>query len=88
MNYYSIKTAGDAFRVTKFDRDLNPSAIYRITAKGKCDCPQALNRHQPCRHQVILKQFLEAERVDSGYMLDYDSKMWLQPLKQALEQSQ
>jgi hypothetical protein len=88
MNLYSIKTTDRGWRVTKFDRDLNVTACYRLTEKGQCDCPQALNRHQACRHQAILKQFQQTKRLDSDWMLDFDRQEWLQPLAKALEQSQ
>jgi hypothetical protein len=77
MEYYSVRTDGNAFRVTKFNEHFEMQTSYKISADGKvCQCPQAYNRNRACRHQEILRSALKYRHVDDGCFLCWQSKSW------------
>lgn len=72
---YTVRTG---YTVTKFSPDLDPLEVYSTSAEG-CTCPAG---HAPtCRHRQILQAFLEADRVDSGWMVNWDKTEWIPPLE-------
>lgn len=75
---YNIKSSNRGYEIAKFDLDLNVEATYSVSL-GECDCP-AGEKHT-CRHRKMLPMFLELDRVDSPYFLDFDTKTWHKPLE-------
>jgi hypothetical protein len=81
---YSIRTEGDAFRVTKFTKDLNPVSFYQLRehANGSfsCNCPQS-NRGA-CKHMDIMDAFSTyPERVDKGWFYCHENGDWFPPVE-------
>jgi hypothetical protein len=76
MSLYTVRSPG--YKIIKFDGDLNPVETYE-TGLDACTCPA----HKfPCRHVTILGLFLETQRVDSGWLFDWEGgKRWLPPLE-------
>jgi hypothetical protein len=67
---YSCHPAGEAFRITKLDHDLNVIASY-LTTRETCDCPAGVR--DTCRHRKMLPRFI-ARGFD--WLLDHDAGEW------------
>jgi hypothetical protein len=78
MSTYNLKTDSPAFRITKFDDDLNVAASYRVSPT-ECECPQWVERQRTCRHMKMLP--LMEDRADTDWYLDYDKGTWSQPFE-------
>lgn len=77
-NLKSIGTSGN-FQITKFIDELDVESTYIVSDHG-CECPQFQGRGKTCRHMKMLPFFLELQREDTEYFLDFDTKTWHQPL--------
>jgi len=68
------------FTVSKLSEDFEVLALYSIAEHRQslvCNCPA----HKPwCRHCEILRLFQGEQRVNSGWMYNYDQKTWIQPI--------
>jgi hypothetical protein len=73
MSLYNAKRVEDAYRITKFTDDLDVESSY-ITARDACECPAG--HRDTCRHRQMLPNFLEAERIGTGWFLDWDNRRW------------
>ena len=83
---YSVRTEGEAYRVTKFNAELNPVSFYRIVEEGEdqaiCNCPQSNRGH--CRHIDILDAFqIYPDRIDKGWFYCHETRDWFPPLEGA-----
>lgn len=72
---YSCRHAGDQYRITKFDNDMNVEASYLCTL-SECECPAGVR--DTCRHRQMLHKFLARDAVNTDWMLDYDRNGWVQ----------
>jgi hypothetical protein len=72
---YNCHHAGDQYRITKFDSEMNPQGSYLVT-REECDCPAGLRR--TCRHRNMLHDFLERQHIGDEWFLDYDRGGWVQ----------
>lgn len=80
MTLYNLRTTETAFKITKFDSDLNPESSYDISRSGSyewtCTCPAS--HRSTCRHRQMVP--LMVDRVDTGWFYNFDSKLWVDPL--------
>lgn len=82
---YSCKHAGDEYRITKFDDDMNVVSSYLCNHLA-CDCPAGVR--DTCRHRQMLPKFLARSAVGTAWFLDYDRNGWVQTdLGEALSES-
>jgi hypothetical protein len=72
---YNCRSAGPAFRITKFDDDMNVESSY-ICTEEQCDCPAGVR--PTCRHRQMLPKFLQRNFVDTEWFLDFDRGGWVQ----------
>jgi hypothetical protein len=72
---YSCRHAGDEYRITKFDAQLNVESSYLCTLI-ECECPAG--ERATCRHRQMLPKFLQRGAVDSEWFLDFDRGGWVQ----------
>ena len=79
---YNCHHAGDQYRITKFDLDMNVESSYLCT-ESECQCPAGVR--PTCRHREMLPKFLHREHVGDEWMFDYDRGGWMQ---QGLEWAQ
>lgn len=76
---YSVRSAGEAqFTIMKFDRDFNLESVYALDAQS-CACPQGARR-KPCRHRKLLPEFIAKGHINDGWFLDWDTRLWREPL--------
>lgn len=73
MTLYNAKKVDDAYRITKFDENLDVESSY-ITTRSTCECPAGVR--DSCRHRQMLPEFLSSRRVDSFWLLDWDDREW------------
>ncbi len=74
------------FTITKFDDDVNVESCYTFknTTDGYiCECPAG--QRQTCRHRQMFPML--QTRVDSAWMLDFDTRQWQDPTGTASEAS-
>jgi hypothetical protein len=71
---YNCRHAGDQYRITKFDTDLNVVSSYLCTT-SECDCPAGVR--PTCRHREMLPRFIHRDHVGDGWMLDHDRDGWV-----------
>ncbi len=86
MSVYNMKSTDEAgkFIITKFDDDLNVESSYEFhsTTNGQvCHCPAG--QRPSCRHRQMFNQLVD--RVDSAWMLDFDTRAWVDPTGEAQE---
>ena len=83
MSLYNMKSSTDGFIITKFDDDLNveSSYEYHVMTNGAdvCHCPAG--QRPSCRHRQMFP--LLETRVDSAWMLDFDTRAWVDPTGEA-----
>ena len=72
---YSCRHAGDEYRITKFDAQLNVESSYLCTLI-ECECPAG--ERATCRHRQMLPKFLQRKAVDTEWFLDFDRGGWVQ----------
>lgn len=74
---YNCRHAGDEYRITKFDEHYVPveGSSYLCTHK-ECDCPAG--QRPMCRHREMLPKFIARDKVNTGWMYDYDRGGWVQ----------
>lgn len=70
---YNCKQIEFAWRITKFDNDMNVESSYLTTAES-CECPQGAK--PTCRHRKMLPAFLEHKHVGDGWFYNYDTRQW------------
>jgi len=75
---YNLKSSDGAWRITKFDNDLNVESSY-ITSERECGCP-AGNR-PTCRHRQMLPKMLNVGAEDSGMFYDFDHDQFFEPME-------
>lgn len=76
-NCHSHIADSEAFRITKFDNDLNVEVAYDVSGKS-CSCPAFFgNPKKPCKHMRMLQRFLHEHRIDSHWFIDADGK-WIE----------
>ncbi len=75
MPLYNCRHAGDQYRITKFDSDMNPESSYLCTLE-ECDCPAGVR--PSCRHRQMLPKFIERSHVGDEWMFDFDRGGWVQ----------
>jgi hypothetical protein len=80
MSLYNAKTSNGAFRITKFDGNLEVESSYLTTVK-ECECPAG--SRPTCRHRQMLPEFIAHERVDTYWFLDWDHRKWADPFHKA-----
>jgi hypothetical protein len=73
MSLYNAKKVDDAYRITKFDEDLEVESSY-ITTGSTCECPAGVR--DSCRHRQMLPEFISAKRIDKSWFLDWDDREW------------
>jgi hypothetical protein len=72
---YNCRDAGDQYRITKFDEDMNPIVSYHTTLSA-CDCPAG--ERETCRHRQMLVHFLEKPgSINSMWFWNHDRKGWV-----------
>lgn len=84
MPLYNCKThSGLDYLITKLDDDLNPESTYILIPLDtertvfSCDCPAGVR--PTCRHRQMLPHFINAGRVNSGWVMDWDGgQVWRQ----------
>lgn len=83
MTYYNARSTELGFKVTKFDDDLNVESTYDMiedpSGSIKCMCPAG--QRPTCRHRQMIDQL--STRVDTPWMLDFDTRAWVDPTGQA-----
>ena len=63
--------------VMTFDLDYEVESVYALSA-SECMCPAG---HRPtCRHRKMLPLFLQHNHVDDGWFLDWDTRLWRNPI--------
>jgi hypothetical protein len=78
---YTVREIGfDSFRVVKFDQYVNVLGFYLVwkTKDWECNCPQG--GRLDCRHRIILRIFQRENRVNSGWLYDFDGQRWERPM--------
>ena len=79
---YSLRTSPTGeFTILKFDRDYNLQSCYALSA-ASCTCPQG-ERGKPCRHRKILPEFIAKGHTNDGWFLDWDTRLWREPIGEA-----
>lgn len=83
-DWYSIRKEGDRFAIYKFDQDHNPQGVpyYVSLAADKlsmCDC---FAGHTWCRHKKMIVEFQKLDRVNSGWLYNFDRNKWIKPIQQ------
>ena len=73
MSLYKVRTLNNQYNVTKLTDDLEPESSYN-TSLDECDCPAG--HRTSCRHRAMLTEFIETNRVDTAWMLDFDNEQW------------
>ena len=71
---YNCRDAGDQYRITKFDEDMNPLHSY-LTTLTECDCPAG--ERETCRHRQMLARFLERGYVNQPFFWDHERGGWV-----------
>lgn len=83
MSLYNIKSSIDGFIITKFDDDLNVESSYEYHTMSNgpdvCHCPAG--QRPTCRHRQMFPML--QLRVDSPWMLDFDTRQWVDPTGEA-----
>lgn len=74
MPLYNCKTAGEQWRITKFDNGGNVDSSYLCTHK-ECQCPAG--QRAMCRHREMLPKFIARGAVNVNWMFDYDRGGWV-----------
>jgi hypothetical protein len=71
-----------AYHVAKYDRDnlFEEGDAYVVKLFGRnnwynCSCPGFAHWNK-CRHQKIVKVFVDKKKVGSGQLYDYDNERW------------
>src|SRR6266852_1679599 len=72
---YNCRHAGDQYRITKFNPEMNVESSYLCTLE-ECDCPRG--PHPTGRHRQMLPQFIAREHVGDEWFLDFDRGGWVQ----------
>jgi hypothetical protein len=72
---YNCKAAGESYRITKFDNEMNVESSYLCTATT-CECPAGKRPH--CRHREMLPKFLHRQHVGDEWFFDFDRGGWVQ----------
>jgi len=72
---YNCRHAGDQYRITKFDADMNVESSYLCTP-SECDCPAGVR--PTCRHREMLPRFLHRNHIGDEWFYDYDRGGWVQ----------
>lgn len=85
---YNLKSTPGVgkFIVTKFDDDLNVESSYEFhnTTDGMiCHCPAG--QRPSCRHRQMFP--LLQTRVDSAWMLDFDTRQWVDLTGEAVSEA-
>ena len=65
-----------AYAITKLTEDLDPESTYVLrtdpaTNELVCECPAAVR--PTCRHRQMLPHFINANRINTGWVLDWDN---------------
>jgi len=72
---YNCRHAGDQYRITKFNPEMNVESSYLCTLE-ECDCPRG--PHPTCRHRQMLPKFIARQHVGDEWFLDIDRGGWVQ----------
>lgn len=72
MSLYNLRTYGSAYRITKFDPDLNVESTYTVSAK-ECDCPAGFR--STCRHRQMLPALIPI--VDTAHFYNFEGKTYV-----------
>lgn len=72
---YNCRHAGDQYRITKFDDDMNVQSSYLCTI-DECDCPAG--SRNICRHRQMLHKFIGREHIGDEWFFDFDRGGWVQ----------
>lgn len=79
---YKIDSLGDgSYEVKKFDSDFNFVESYYMSEVGHsiiCGCPAG--GRPTCRHRKMLRIFQAEEKIDTGWMYQFDKELWHKPL--------
>jgi hypothetical protein len=89
--YYNCKTEIDkdgatAYRISKFDADLNVEASYLIKTNGglisaNCECPAG---HRPtCRHRQMLPKFVKLGYTSGQAFYDFEQNRFFSATNEA-----
>lgn len=76
MPFYSCRSyQPDEFAITKLNDELEPESTYvlRMDDEGQltCECPASVR--PTCRHRQMLPHFRTTQRVNTGWVLDWDN---------------
>lgn len=65
----------DEFAITKLTDDLDPESTYilRMDEDGELTCECPANARPTCRHRQMLKHFCSTQRINTGWVLDWDN---------------
>jgi len=91
MPRYLMRSVNDRmFTCTKVSPDLDPMASYTITISpvdpASCTCHAGVAGKQ-CRHiKMLFHIFYMFNRIDSGWMFEYDRNLWHEPLTHGEEE--
>lgn len=84
-SWYTFRTTGaqspNLFNVIKFDKDQEYEETYQLAKEGNsfvCTCPAG---HKWCRHKQMFLIFQAEQRIDSGYLYNFDKKLWQEPIQ-------
>lgn len=84
MSLYSMRSLPNSgqFTITKFDDDLNVESSYEFrNAHGTYTCFCPAGQRPTCRHRQMFPML--QLRVDSPWMLDFDTRTWVDPTGEA-----
>lgn len=77
VTHYMFRTRADGgYEAAKMSPTGDPLGIYKITPDRKhCNCPASVH----CRHLKMLESFIVHKRVDTGWIMAYETGEWLPP---------
>ena len=76
MTLYNMKKVNGEYRITKFDEHLNVESSY-LTSPEACECPAG--HRNTCRHRQMLPVFIDNNKVNTAWCLDWEKGRWTNP---------
>jgi hypothetical protein len=73
---YAFRKLPEGFCVLKCDEDFNYKGSYLIAEQRDgivCSCPARID----CRHIKMIPDFVQKNRVDTTWYLNFDTKKWI-----------
>jgi hypothetical protein len=76
--YTFTQSVDKTFRAIKMSPQGETLDVYKLSANGvHCSCPASVY----CRHQKMLVEFREQNKVGTGWSLIYETGEWIPPEK-------